>query len=79
MSADPMAVFWSRRTDLAISGKPLGDQLQILGEIIADAEHAKVEGYGPPQSDISNAKRRWNAIYEEWIGERLPSTRKESA
>jgi hypothetical protein len=79
MSADPMAVFWSRRTDLAIAGKSPGDQLQILGDMIAEAEHAKAAGYGPPQSDIYNAKRKWNAIYEQWIGERLPSMKREIA
>lgn len=77
---EPMIVFWwPYRVDAALEGKSYADQLPILADMIADAEWAQKQGRGPSQSDLYNARRRWNAIYELWMEERLPSTRKESA
>lgn len=80
MDREPMIVFWwPYRVDAALAGKSHADQLPILADMILDAEYAQAQGRGPSQSDIYCAKRRYNAIHELWMEERLPSTRKEIA
>ena len=70
-----MIVFWSQRIEAALVGKSLDEQLNVLRDMISEAEWAQAQGRGPAQFDLANAKRKWNAIYEQWISERLPSTR----
>ena len=47
---------------------PAGEALTALAKLIEDAEADKRAGYGPPQDDINQARRKWLALYEETYG-----------
>lgn len=65
-------ILFTQRIDFAIAGKEPMQQLDIIAAMIADAEADKEEGYGPPQSDITSARRRWLDIYDSIYTERVP-------
>lgn len=66
-------VFFSQKVDAALKGKGEFAQLDILAEMILDAEDQKQRGYGPSQDEINRARRRWLDIYESTYAERIPA------
>lgn len=62
------AVFFDERCVAAIVGQPDDKALDILARRIADAEHDKQCGYGPPLDDINRIRRLWLDIYARHYG-----------
>lgn len=68
-----MSAFFPQKVDAALKGRDAFDQMNVLAEMILDAEDQKQRGYGPPQDEINRARRRWLAIYESTYAERIPA------
>lgn len=60
---EPFRGFSEQVSDcLALGGEPA---LDALRKLIEEAEADKQAGYGPPQSDLTAARRKWMALFEE--------------
>lgn len=58
-------VFFSELCAAAVEGKSLDDALDDLGALILEATADKEAGYGPPQSELNAARRRWLAMFDQ--------------
>ena len=63
----PDHVFFTERLERAIAGKEPQEQLTIIEELKKQAERDKQAGYGPPQDEITAARRKWLRIYDEHL------------
>ena len=70
-------LFFSEKLAAAIEGKQPGEQLDIIQKMISEAEAQKAAGYGPPRDEISRARRKWLAIYDEFFAPITINTTKE--
>jgi hypothetical protein len=58
-------VFFSEHVALAVEGKPIDQALADLGKLISEATVDKECGYGPPQSELNSARRKWLDLYAQ--------------